>query len=165
MGEECGTQIIISQFPVLLISAHITPVCKIYFFHSTPPTTMGKTKELSRDIRDKIVSLHKGGMGYTTISKKVGKKTAVDLNIWKLKKYKITINHPRSGPKVYCQGKKGVVKEDITTLRSCSSQSLGLNPVENLWREMKFFIDKQQARNLKDLKSSCEEEWAIIYPE
>lgn len=126
---------------------------------------MGKTKELSRDIRDKIVSLHKGGMGYTTISKKVGKKTAVDLNIWKLKKYKITINHPRSGPKVYCQGKKGVVKEDITTLRSCSSQSLGLNPVENLWRDMKFFIDKQQARNLKDLKSSCEEEWAIIYPE
>lgn len=30
---------------------------------------------------------------------------------------------------------------------------------------MKLFVDKQEARNLKDLKSSCEEEWAIIYPE
>ena len=25
---------------------------------------MGKTKELSKDIRDKIVALHKAGMGY-----------------------------------------------------------------------------------------------------
>lgn len=147
------------------LSSHNTCLQNLFLPLHTAHYHGGKTKELSRDIRDKIVSLHKGGMGYTTISKKVGKKTAVDLNIWKLKKYKITINHPRSGPKVYCQGKKGVVKEDITTLRSCSSQSLGLNPVENLWREMKFFIDKQQARNLKDLKSSCEEEWAIIYPE
>jgi len=27
-------------------------------------TTMGKTKELSKDIRDKIGDLHKAGMGY-----------------------------------------------------------------------------------------------------
>ncbi|KAK3546627.1 hypothetical protein QTP70_031441 [Hemibagrus guttatus] len=31
---------------------------------------LGKTKELSKDIRDKIVDLHKAGMGYKTINKK-----------------------------------------------------------------------------------------------
>ena len=35
---------------------------------------MGKTKELSKDVRDKIVDLHKAGMGYETISKKLGEK-------------------------------------------------------------------------------------------
>ena len=33
---------------------------------------MGKTKELSKDIRDKIVDLHKAGMGYKKISKQLG---------------------------------------------------------------------------------------------
>ncbi|KAJ8375345.1 hypothetical protein SKAU_G00059250 [Synaphobranchus kaupii] len=32
---------------------------------------MGKTKELSKDIRDKMVDLHKAGMGYRTIGKQL----------------------------------------------------------------------------------------------
>ncbi|CAJ0963147.1 unnamed protein product, partial [Ranitomeya imitator] len=35
---------------------------------------MGKTKELSKDVRDKIIDLHKAGMGYKTISKTLGEK-------------------------------------------------------------------------------------------
>ena len=35
---------------------------------------MGKTKELSKDIRDKTVDLHKAGMGYNKISKQLGEK-------------------------------------------------------------------------------------------
>ena len=35
---------------------------------------MGKTKELSKDVRDRIVDLHKAGMGYKTISKQLGEK-------------------------------------------------------------------------------------------
>ena len=35
---------------------------------------MGKTKELSKDIRDKIVDLHKARMGYKKISKQLGEK-------------------------------------------------------------------------------------------
>ncbi len=59
---------------------------------------MGKPKELSKDIRDKIVDLHKDGMGYKTISKQLGEKeTPVGAIIRKWKKYKITINRPRSG--------------------------------------------------------------------
>uniref|UniRef100_A0A9J8D104 Sleeping Beauty transposase HTH domain-containing protein n=1 Tax=Cyprinus carpio carpio TaxID=630221 RepID=A0A9J8D104_CYPCA len=59
---------------------------------------MGKTKELSKDVRDKIVDLHKAGMGYKTISKKLGEKgTSVGAIIQKWKKYKTTINQPQSG--------------------------------------------------------------------
>ena len=63
----------------------------------TSPTTMGKTKELSKDVRDKTVDLHKAEMGYKTISKKLDEKTTVGAIIQKWKKYKTTINRPRSG--------------------------------------------------------------------
>ncbi|KAJ8365053.1 hypothetical protein SKAU_G00138840 [Synaphobranchus kaupii] len=59
---------------------------------------MGKTKELSKDVRDKIVDLHKAGMGYKTIGKQLGEKeTTVGAIIRKWKKHKMTINRPRSG--------------------------------------------------------------------
>ncbi|KAJ8343890.1 hypothetical protein SKAU_G00312190 [Synaphobranchus kaupii] len=60
---------------------------------------MGKTKELSKDIRDKMVDLHKAGMGYRTIGKQLGEKaTTVGAIIRKWKKFKTTVNLPRSGP-------------------------------------------------------------------
>lgn len=59
---------------------------------------MGKTKELSKDVRDKVVELHKVGMGYKTISKKLNEKvTAVGAIIRKWKKYNMTVNRPRLG--------------------------------------------------------------------
>uniref|UniRef100_A0AAZ3SKY0 Transposase Tc1-like domain-containing protein n=1 Tax=Oncorhynchus tshawytscha TaxID=74940 RepID=A0AAZ3SKY0_ONCTS len=58
---------------------------------------MAKTRELCKDIRDKIVDLHKAGMGYRTISKQLGEKaTTVGAIIRKWKKFKMTVNHPRS---------------------------------------------------------------------
>ncbi|KAJ8383167.1 hypothetical protein SKAU_G00039450 [Synaphobranchus kaupii] len=59
---------------------------------------MSKTRELSKDVRDKIVDLHKAGMGYKTIGKQLGEKeTTVGAIIRKWKKHKMTINCPRSG--------------------------------------------------------------------
>ncbi len=59
---------------------------------------MGKTKELSKDIRDKIVDLHKAGMGYKTISKQIGKKgTTIGAIIRKWEKIQNTISQPWSG--------------------------------------------------------------------
>ena len=59
---------------------------------------MGKTKELSKDIRDKIVDLRKAGMGYKKISKQLGEKlTTVGAIIRKWKKHKVTANFLRSG--------------------------------------------------------------------
>ncbi len=61
-------------------------------------STMAKTKELSKEVRDKIVDLHKAGMGYKTITKQLGEKvTIVGVIIRKLKKHKITVNLHRSG--------------------------------------------------------------------
>uniref|UniRef100_A0AAY5L9F0 Transposase Tc1-like domain-containing protein n=1 Tax=Esox lucius TaxID=8010 RepID=A0AAY5L9F0_ESOLU len=59
---------------------------------------MAKTKELSKDVMDKIVDLHKAGMGYKTNPKQLGEKvTAVGAIIRKWKKHKRTVNLPRSG--------------------------------------------------------------------
>lgn len=47
---------------------------------------MVKPEQLSKDIRDKIVELHKVAMGYKAISKNLGKKmTIVGAIIWKWK--------------------------------------------------------------------------------
>uniref|UniRef100_A0AAY5JZ16 Transposase Tc1-like domain-containing protein n=1 Tax=Esox lucius TaxID=8010 RepID=A0AAY5JZ16_ESOLU len=59
---------------------------------------MAKTRELCKDIRDKIVDLHKAGMGYRTIGKQLGEKaTPVGAIIRKWKMFKMTVNLPRSG--------------------------------------------------------------------
>ncbi len=59
---------------------------------------MAKNKELSKDVRDKIVDLHKAGMGYKTIAKQLGEKVTTDgVIIHKWKKHKITVNLPRTG--------------------------------------------------------------------
>ena len=59
---------------------------------------MGKTKELSQDIRDKIVDLHKAGMGYKKIGKQLGEKlTTVGAIIRKWKKHKVTAKFPSVG--------------------------------------------------------------------
>ncbi len=60
-------------------------------------STMGKTKEQSKDTRDKIVDLHKAGMGYRKIGKQLGEKaTTVGAIIRKWKKFKMTVNLPRT---------------------------------------------------------------------
>ncbi len=45
------------------------------------------------------------------------------------------------------------------------SQSPNLNPIENLWRELKSQAAKHQLRNLNDLERICKEEWDKIPPE
>ncbi len=59
---------------------------------------MAKTKELSKDVRDKIVDLHKARMGYKTIAKQLGEKvTTAGAIIRKWKKHKIAVKLPRTG--------------------------------------------------------------------
>ena len=59
---------------------------------------MAKTRELCKDIRVKILDLHKAGMGYRIIGKQLGgKATTVGTIIRKWKKFKMMVNHPRSG--------------------------------------------------------------------
>ena len=75
---------------------------------------MGKTKELSKDIRDKIVDLHKAGIGYKKITKQLGEKLrTVGAIIRKWKKHKVTTNLPRSGAphKISPRGKSMLMKK------------------------------------------------------
>jgi len=67
----------------------MSPVHRICIFHSILATTMGKTKELSKDIRDKIGDLHKPEMGYkkiwlwaTEMEEKKKKKTSIALGLY-----------------------------------------------------------------------------------
>ncbi len=64
----------------------------------TPNSTMAKTKELSKDTRNKIVDLHQAGKTESAIGKQLGvKKSTVGAIIRKWKTYKTTDNLPRSG--------------------------------------------------------------------
>src|SRR4029434_6423628 len=66
--------------------------------HTFNLTTMGKTKELNKDVRDKIVDLHKAGMGYKTIGKQLGEKqTTISAIIRKWKQHQTIVNRSRSG--------------------------------------------------------------------
>src|SRR4029434_7610901 len=59
---------------------------------------MGKTKELTKDVRDKIVDLHKAGMGYKTIGQQLGEKqTTIGAIIRKCKQQQTAVSRSRSG--------------------------------------------------------------------
>ncbi len=55
---------------------------------------MAKTKELSKDVRDTIVDLHKAGMGFKTIARWESDNGWCDYS--QMKKHKITVNIPRT---------------------------------------------------------------------
>ena len=82
---------------ITLLCSCIKVTCPHNQSHSNV-STMGKTKGRSKDIRDKIVGLHKAGMGYKKISKQLGVTLAtVGAIIRKWKKHKVTANLPQSG--------------------------------------------------------------------
>jgi len=50
-------------------------------------------------------------------------------------------------------------------VREGPSPSPDLNPIENLWRELKLPEAKHQPQNLQDLERVFREEWTNILPE
>ncbi|KAI4895445.1 hypothetical protein NFI96_018729 [Prochilodus magdalenae] len=72
--------------------------CPPHTISKTPTTNMAKTKELSKDTRDKTVDLHKAGKDYGTIAKQLGeKRSAVGAIIRKWEELNMTVNLPRTG--------------------------------------------------------------------
>ncbi len=68
-------------------------------------------------------------------------------------------------PKNTAKATKELLKKKHIKVLEWPSQSPNLNPIENLWRELKVRVAKCQPRNLNDLKRICKEEWDKIPPE
>ncbi|PWA19949.1 hypothetical protein CCH79_00016562 [Gambusia affinis] len=106
-------------------------------------STMGKTKELSKDVRGRIVDLHKAGMGYIAISKKLDEKvTVAGAIIWKWKKYNITVNRPKPG--AHGVGPQPPKKKNIGNtlrgngLKSCSASKAPLLKKAHVQPRLRF---------------------------
>ena len=113
---------------------------------------MGKTKELSKDIRETIVDLHKAGMGYKKISKQLGEKLTVGAIIRKWKKHKVTANLPRSG------APRKISPRDINEdERSEISPVLHRRSLSMTWRQLGPVTKRTISNTLhrEGLKSCC----------
>ncbi len=64
----------------------------------------------------------------------------------------------------YIQRNSQMVSKKVKQLE-WPTQSPDLNPIENLWKELKIRVHRRGPWNLQHLKTVCVEEWAKITPE
>ena len=67
-------------------------------------------------------------------------------------------------PKHMTKATKEWLKKKHIKVLKWPSQSPDINPIKNLWRELKLQVAKQEPRSLKDLERICKEEWTKIPP-
>ena len=115
---------------------------------------LARQRSCHQDIRDKIVDLHKAGMGYKKISKQLGEKlTTVWAIIRKWKKHKVTANLPWSGVphKISPRGISMMMRKPSTTQ-------------EDLVNDLKAFGTTVTKRTICNTQGSSAEEGTCTGP-
>ena len=67
-------------------------------------------------------------------------------------------------PKHTCKGVAKWLKDKKVKVLEWPSQIPDLNPIENLWAELKQCVRARRPTNLTQLHQLCQEEWAKIHP-
>ncbi|KAK3560222.1 hypothetical protein QTP86_000841 [Hemibagrus guttatus] len=115
----------------------------------TPNSTMAKTKELSKDTRNKIVDLNQAGKTESAIARALKMKRG-----W-------VFQHDND-PKHTARATKEWLRKKHFKVLEWPSQPPDLKPIENLWRELNIRVAQGQPQNITALEEICMEEWAKL---
>ena len=109
-------------------------------------------RELSQEIRTKIIDKHVKGKGYKTMPDV--RKLGLSRRSWVLQQ--------DNDPKHTTKNTQEWLRAKHWTILKWPSMSPDLNPIEHLWMELKHAVWRRHPSNLRQLEQFAHEEWAKI---